>query len=959
MNIHSKHIIFAATATLLSTTYSHQSTAFGGEDQINGAPWHHEDMTLRALAGDKIAKPGFYPDKLNVFNGTGFSRPAAESIAWHADYIDSYLYNPLWWVQGGLNKKRVKASLSMFEDLAKMHHDDTFSSGGVNDNWKRYAAGTLAGLYWASTLPEEQGIAAAHNILGVSSHAVQDFYSHSSWMNDSSRWTKTWLESPVNSRAAGIYVGAYEHPATQAPAHHGAYSMVCSAINGTGAASVISEVCGGYSPFQNLSICEDFRACRSGTPVRLSLAGYGPDNFVYLQPKGIALDNTWLAVIGGQERGILNSRGLFIGQYKRLPNYSKSRCNSVINFGRTFYGNITRAEQAGAVENGRRVCKADSDYLFAYTKELAIRSTEEWMRFIEKAMINMGPAQKAFWEKVKQKGSPMNRRIAQFENFANIPFQFLSSGPYPVGNTGSPARTSDGWYLRIRLHTSSDVNSGTDADIKVKVEGRGYSRTMLLDYLPTSNAQGRTSSPLLVYNDFEAGDNDVYTIGPFPRQPAQITLINDSADAGDVVEAAWDDFVDGLDETLTDVRRSLLSIIGGNADLIDTKSTHYTARQLARNIRASGGTFNTSLYFNGGSANGRFKIYYTVKNENSALSNAERRKGWKAFRITLNKLKCIDESTVDGFLSDSDEIFTFFTVSPINGRSSQNIFSYRAGPGSPFDDVDAGENISYRGNKSFVFKLPPHGGVAIAGQLWESDEENSYDRNQLFKTFKTGIDEETRRGNGKFLTALGKAVAEDWKLADLEVFGFYRGARPKVMQKTRIRNIGWINGGQRKTFNLSSRPPKNLLTSSQPDVSKWYYLKPINYVDLLGKTTGIARVPEDNAKVILDVKPQSSIIDKILLPTNPADVWAGQWKTTFGNLDLSVNGTKVTGKYSNKGDIDALYDSSSKVLSGSFTNNGREGRFTFLLDGRSFTGKWKWKEDVRWRGNWNGNKADK
>src|SRR5688500_4239766 len=81
--------VSTALLTLLSSPVATRSAnAFGGEDPLNGKPWHHEEITRTAATDPSI----------------GFSTEAANSLAWHADYIDSYLYNPLWWVKGGMHR---------------------------------------------------------------------------------------------------------------------------------------------------------------------------------------------------------------------------------------------------------------------------------------------------------------------------------------------------------------------------------------------------------------------------------------------------------------------------------------------------------------------------------------------------------------------------------------------------------------------------------------------------------------------------------------------------------------------------------------------------------------------------------------------------------------------------------------------------------------------------------------
>jgi len=141
---------------LASTVVLPRASAFSGEDILRGNPWYHQVLTEKAA------------------RACGFSEAAIGSLKWHADYIDSYAYNPLWWADGGLN--RLKVSLATYDELAKLHFDDLFTTAQVEANWRRILAGTLLGLLWAK---EQNDVSAAQNILGVSLHAIQDFYAHS------------------------------------------------------------------------------------------------------------------------------------------------------------------------------------------------------------------------------------------------------------------------------------------------------------------------------------------------------------------------------------------------------------------------------------------------------------------------------------------------------------------------------------------------------------------------------------------------------------------------------------------------------------------------------------------------------------------------------------------------------------------------------------------------------------
>lgn len=57
---------------------------------------------------------------------------ALNTLGWHADYIDSYLYSPLWWAQGWPNITRFKSSLATSSELEKLHFDDLFTTEQVD-----------------------------------------------------------------------------------------------------------------------------------------------------------------------------------------------------------------------------------------------------------------------------------------------------------------------------------------------------------------------------------------------------------------------------------------------------------------------------------------------------------------------------------------------------------------------------------------------------------------------------------------------------------------------------------------------------------------------------------------------------------------------------------------------------------------------------------------------------------
>ncbi|WP_300544682.1 hypothetical protein [Maricaulis sp.] len=972
--------VIAAVGVLESATPS--ALGYGGEDVRHGRPWHHLDITLRALAGDAAADADVI---MPIFDGAGFSRGAAMSVAWHADYIDSYLYNPLWWAQGGLDSARMEAALAMHDDLVRMHHDDTFTTAGIADNFERYFAGALAGLYWAAEQGEAGDVAAAHQIIGIASHALQDFYSHSNWIDDPERRARTWFEVPPAERGElDLYSGAYELTEAGAPAHHGAYSLSCSAANTSGVEDTLSALCGTYSPLQSSSMCVTHRVCDDSVAVNISVSDVVAEDTVYLHPTGIAMDTTWLARIGGEERRLLDGAGHFrAASAERV--FTDAQCNAIVNYG-------VSCEHAGASETcvadtERRTCTTDADFLFAQGKYLATRSTEQFMYFLERAMAQIDPDDgdryEAFWDRVKNETSSMSQRTAQFEDFSRIPFQFMSAGEYPVRNPSVGGEdtidTSHGWYLRTRIRTSNDRLSGTDADIRLRVEGQGWSRTELLDYLPTSDAGGRTDNRLLVYNDFERGENDVYTVGPFPGRPQRVSLINDSASAGDVAEALWDDFVDGVDHAMTGIRRVAIGLIGGNADFVGQRSAFYTLETFDRTFGGAD-RFSRSMTVDGG-PEGRYRLYYDAERVDGTLSAQERADGWTAIRFTLTQLRCLRESAVDRG-SNSDEPFVFVTISPLNGRSGEQSWGFRDGP---FSDVDSGERRNLRGQRSVTVELPPGGGVAMAMQVWENDSENAYDRRELWRTFRTGIDEETRRGNSRFLDEVGRATAEDWRVAELEVTPFWRGERPQVAPTGHWRGVGWIDGGERRSFNLPAGASRWVIPLDRPSVADWMYVDiDPGVLDMLREATRSPRLPDGatirRVPIPSDVDPAGTSPDVtrpdlgdrlrrrepavLQTPRLAAPVlsvvppWQGTWSTNFGELRLVQDGETVRGTYVDDGTLEGRFDPQSGLLAGSFTNNERTGRFEFDLSGETFSGRWRWPSDAAWREGWRGERAD-
>lgn len=821
--------------------------AFGyaGEDILNGAPFHHFDISLRALAGDNAVdnvKSG------ELFQDIGFSPEAATAIAWHSDLIDSYLYSPIWWAKGfhddgGLAEKdnRLKASLAQYHHLEKLHFDDLFTTEAVEDTWTRYGAGTLAALDWAAAQGDD-GVSAAYNILGVSVHAVQDFYSHSSWINNEPNRTKTWQCSDPAQRRTELYTGAYQSLERSAQHHHGKISLECSVFR-TNEFKEMNDlaglICNGLSPFNDSTFCISYRQCPSGgtnadveTPI-----GTIPNGIV-LDPAGIALDSSHLAKPGGIERGLLDKN-----TERFLPGMSTSfvslnQCNMIANFGVACNQDATSKQICA--RNPTKTCTTDAERIFATSKLLATESTAQWVKSID---IYMSARHADFWAKVR-KGSDgqgnsfvgLTDRTKQFEDFSQLPFQFLSVGPYPVGANGYE-KTADGWYLRLRLKTADTQGAGTDADIIASVRSASGVQDFPLDYMPigsgsatsltlTSVQSDTVLGRALAYNDFERGDNDVYTIGPITSMPTSITLKNEAPTAGEATETFIRELGQGIIDTFDPTKLAIT--FGSKADVVGSDVQTLKVSEL------SGASNKLITLIGDGKSEGKYSLSFWVTDIGSrGLDSGLSDSGFKRFEIRPVHLEVIEESDVDGAFSAQDEPFAFSSLTAFNGYLTQSSTLGQVTPidGSSFvyqtmvyqHGMDSGDKMPLLSTKGpwpmLTATLGPNGALVLAGAFFESDEETEQDRQRRFNSFVTGIEEVEPAPFSASVTAIGSSAGSEWNLKEIDVFGFYRGDSVKTIQMFQS-NSGWtIAGNSEQSFRLTTSGIKTM--GRVDDIFRW------------------------------------------------------------------------------------------------------------------------------------------
>lgn len=680
---------------------------FGGEDLFLGLPWWHEVLSE------------------NAASDFGFSPTAAAMVAWHADHTDSYAYNPFYWFKT-VGFDRFRAARSLSPDLAKVHNDDLFSTAQVISAQYRYMTGCLVGLHWAAQIyggtytENVDALGAAHNILGVTLHALQDFYSHSNWIDEPSRRKSTFLDFCGSVEDEYLYTGSFEEDG--GIKSHGKYSIVCSLTapgrDVSGALKYVFDLYCVTPLFSNTDVCKEYRDCDELDPTNISggsvLSFPIPDGVIYYAPPGINLDNSWQANIGVQVREI----------------------------------------------------ELNGTEAFSLAKRLAVAGSSQFLKAAERFMIAEG--HQVFWNKVKTTISRKPRE-EQFESFNHFPFQFISAGPYPIGSN------DEGYYLRVVVKTSNDFSSGTNADIKLSAQGQNFS----LDYMPGAN-------PIIGYNDFETGDETVYTVGPFDSFPSTISIKNVAPDLDFSV------FQESIVSAFVSLGEAIRDFFLNNADYVGTNGVVLEPSYL--NSIPVGGESEGFVNINGGSE-GNYNVNYRV----SHLSSSD--DAQDIFQIRILSLQCIEESGNDGG-TNSDEPFLMSALIAYSNPKQYNMTS-------PFQDVDSGETVIINHDFKEVVFQKPLGAMVLTFRIWESDDETLSDRNDNFNEFKG---EEPEEVQGLFQT-VGEAILADWKLDWIRAYAFHRGRNSMKAGGVLYDDTDrWIEGSQSQVFSLEQNGLKSLST---------------------------------------------------------------------------------------------------------------------------------------------------
>jgi hypothetical protein len=358
---------------------------FGSEDElapIGRSHWYHQSITEQAALA------------------VGWSAGAARELGWNALGVDLYAYHPIWRLQGG--PRRLRGGRMAAPALARVHFDNLASTSEITEVWHRLVGGTLVGLRWAA---ERDDVSAARQLVGVALHAIQDFYSHSTWIDEPGRRELTFLEmhgwagGPAGAPAGNepgpdlpavmddepaLSTGGFGAAGARLDHIHGRIGFTWPALTRAPALLVV--------PLVDTLLERTGRGEAGPTPSAPIVSGCAPCGLRYRGPGGINLDSHWQAPIGARTRGL----------------------------------DLT------------------GDAAFETAIGLAERETRTWLTGLEQR-LDGDPVTKAFWARVRDE--PGQDWTRPFEDPALRPYDFIAAGHYPPNGT----RASMRWFLRVEL----------------------------------------------------------------------------------------------------------------------------------------------------------------------------------------------------------------------------------------------------------------------------------------------------------------------------------------------------------------------------------------------------------------------------------------------------------------------------------------------------------------------------
>ncbi|HQW43818.1 MAG: hypothetical protein IPN56_01535 [Chitinophagaceae bacterium] len=181
--------------------------------------WWHAECTRKAMTGN-----GFSAD----------ARLAAQVSNYITDFHSAVLFGT-----GIPEKQRVEVfKLKQEMSYEYMHFDAIYSTADIEKNWQSIYVNTIQTLKKYNNNPDVKSgfrLIILFNIIGASLHIVQDFYSHSNWVNTYTLLNKspipTWYgEDSTYRKSLYLYTGAYPDGSAKGKKDHSELNKDCSSL---------------------------------------------------------------------------------------------------------------------------------------------------------------------------------------------------------------------------------------------------------------------------------------------------------------------------------------------------------------------------------------------------------------------------------------------------------------------------------------------------------------------------------------------------------------------------------------------------------------------------------------------------------------------------------------------------------------------------------------------------------
>lgn len=181
--------------------------------------WWHAECTRKAMVAN-----GFSAD----------ARLAAQVSNYITDFHSAALFGT------GIPEKQRVEVLKLKQEMSYeyMHFDAIFTTADIRQNWDKIFANTVQALKKYYNNPEVKSgfrLIILYNIMGASLHIVQDFYSHSNWVNTYVANRKlpvpTWYgEDSLYRNSLTLFTGAYPDGSVKGMKGHSELNKDCSTI---------------------------------------------------------------------------------------------------------------------------------------------------------------------------------------------------------------------------------------------------------------------------------------------------------------------------------------------------------------------------------------------------------------------------------------------------------------------------------------------------------------------------------------------------------------------------------------------------------------------------------------------------------------------------------------------------------------------------------------------------------